>query len=168
MSDTEIVLLEKIFDAPRELVWKAWTESELIKKWWGPEGFYSPSIQVDLRVGGKYIFAMHGPKGSEWDMDMYSSGIYREIVPFEKLVVTDYFSDEKGEKMEPADYKQDPDFPKEITATVLFEQLPDGKTKLSIIYPRPASEKQLEAMLKSGMKEGWQSSLEKLAKSLEV
>jgi uncharacterized protein YndB with AHSA1/START domain len=162
------LIIERIFDVPRESVWKAWTDPDLIKKWWGPEGFSAPSIKVDLKIGGKYIFAMQGPKGSEWDKIMYSGGVYKEIIPNEKLVVTDYFSDEFGEKKNPADFGQDPNFPYENTVTVLFEEIEVGKTKLSIIYPMPESEAQKEAMLKSGMKEGWQSSLNKLAESIKL
>ena len=168
MNDEKGIVIEKVFDLSRDAVWRAWTEPKLIKKWWGPEGFSAPSIKVDLRVGCKYIFAMHGPKGSEWDKDMYSSGIYKEIVPNEKLVVTDYFSNEKGEMMEPADFGQDSNFPKESTVTVLFEETERGKTKLSINYPKPETKEQMEAMLKSGMKEGWNSSLDKLKRALRV
>jgi uncharacterized protein YndB with AHSA1/START domain len=99
---------------------------------------------------------------------MYSAGIYKEIVPNKKLVVTDYFSNEKGEMMEPADFGQDYNFPKESTVTVLFEETKRGKTKLSINYKKPEKKEQFEAMLKSGMKEGWNSSLEKLKRALEV
>lgn len=162
----EGIVISRIFNAPREKIWAAWTDPEMAKKWWGPKDFTAPSIKIDLRVGGKYIFAMHGPLGSEWDKDMYSSGVYKEIVKNEKLVVTDYFSDENGNKLEPADYGQDSDFPKETTVTVLFEEIESGKTKLSIIYPKPATEKEFQAMLKSGMKEGWSSSLDKLAENL--
>jgi uncharacterized protein YndB with AHSA1/START domain len=63
---------------------------------------------------------MHGPKGTEWDKDMYSAGTYKEVIPNEKLVVTDYFSDENGKMMEPADFGQDSNFPKELVATVPF------------------------------------------------
>ena len=168
MSDEKGIVIEKVFDATRNAVWRAWTEPELIKKWWGPEGFSAPSIKVDLRVGGRCIFAMHGPEGSEWDKDIYSAGIYKEITPDEKLVVTDYFSDENGNMLEPVDFGQDPNFPKESTVTVLFEDAGRGKTKLSIIYPKPETKEQLEAMVKSGMIEGWNSSLNKLNKTLEV
>lgn len=164
--NTDGITIERIFNAPREMVWKAWTDPEMVKKWWGPKDFTAPSIKIDLKVGGKYIFAMHGPEGSEWDRDMYSAGIYKEIVPNEKLVVTDYFSDEEGNIIEPSAEGQDPNFPKESTVTVLFEEIEKGKTKLSIIYPQPESKEQLEAMLKSGMKEGWNSSLDKLAETL--
>ena len=162
---SEIVITRE-FDAPRERVWKAWTEPELVKQWWGPEQFTAPSIKIDLRVGGKYIFAMHGPAGSEWDKDMYSAGVYKEIVPNEKLVVTDYFSDENGNKLPPAQYGQDAAFPSEMKVTVLFEEIGKGKTRLSIVYPKPETEAQFQAMLKSGMQEGWNSSLNKLAEAL--
>lgn len=167
MNKEKGIVIERIFNAPREAVWRAWTEPELIKKWWGPEGFSAPSIKLELRVDGKYIFAMHGPKGSEWDKDMYSAGVYKEIIPDEKLVVTDYFSDENGKMMEPAYYGMDPNFPKELTATILFEETDQGKTKLSIIYSPPETKEQLEAMLASGMNEGWDSSLDKLKMVLE-
>ncbi len=161
------ITIERIFDAPIELVWKAWTTPEMIKKWWGPEGFSAPSIKIDLRAGGKYIYAMQGPKGSKWDMVMYSSGVYKEIVPQEKIVSTDFFSDEKGNKVDPKEYGQSADAPDEMTVIVLFEEIDGGKTKLSIIYPLPKNEAQAEAMLKSGMQEGWNSSLNKLAVALE-
>jgi uncharacterized protein YndB with AHSA1/START domain len=167
MNKKKGIIIEKVINAPREAVWLAWMEPELIKKWWGPEGFTAPSIKIELKVGGRYIFSMHGPKGSEWDKDMYSAGILKEIVPNEKLVVTDYFSDENGQIMEPADYGMDPNFPKELTVTVLFKEIEQGKTKLSIIYPEPDTREQFEAMRKSGMKEGWNSSLNKLKNVLE-
>jgi PhnB protein len=160
------VVIERVFNAPVDRVWKYWTKPEMAKKWWGPEGFTAPSIKINLRVGGKYVFAMHGPKGSEWDKDIYSAGVYKEIVPNKKLKVTDYFSDEKGNQLDPAAYGEDPDFPKETTVTVLFKEFGKCKTKLTIRYPKPKTERQLQAMLKSGMKEGWNSSLNKLEANL--
>jgi uncharacterized protein YndB with AHSA1/START domain len=156
------LVIERIFDAPVESVWKAWTTPDLVKKWWGPEGFYAPSVKIDFRVGGKYIYAMHGPKGSEWDKDMYSAGVFKEIIPNKKLVITDYFSDELGNKLPPSTYGQANDFPDEQEVTVLFEELGVGKSMLSIIYPKPTTKEQLDAILKSGMQEGWNSSLDKL------
>lgn len=168
MKDEKGIAIERVFDAPPELVWRAWTEPRIIRHWWGPEGFSAPSIKVDLRVGGKYIFAMHGPAGSEWDRDIYSAGVYKEIVPHKKMVVTDYFSDGEGNVMEPADYGQDADFPTVMEATVLFEKTPGGGTLLSIMYPPTDRKEQMEAMQKSGMKEGWKSSLTKLERCLTV
>jgi uncharacterized protein YndB with AHSA1/START domain len=167
MENQNDFVIERVFNAPRETVWKAWTEPEMVKKWWGPAGFSAPSAKVDLRVGGMYTFAMHGPAGTEWDKDMYSSGIYKEIVPMEKIVTTDYFSDENGNKIAPTKEGQAPDFPNEMTVTILFKDAEDGKTKLSIAYSRPESDAQFEAMIKSGMQEGWNQSLDKLAAALQ-
>lgn len=167
MPSERDTVITRIFDAPREMVWRAWTEPELISQWWGPEGFTAPSINVDLKVGGKYVYAMKGPEGSEWEGTMYSAGVYVEIIPEEKIVVTDYFSDENGEMLDPADFGQDPNFPKESTITVLFENEGDDKTKVTIIYPEPATEAEYQAVLKSGMTQGWQSSMNKLAAVVE-
>ena len=161
------IIISRIFNAPRELVWKAWTEPDRVKKWWGPEGFTAPSIKIDLRVGGMYIYAMQGAPGSDWEGVMHSAGVFKEIVPNTKLVVTDYFSDENGNKQGPEGFGIDPNFPLENTITVLFEEAGAGKTKLTIIYPKPETKEQMEAMLKSGMTEGWNSSLNKLEESLK-
>ena len=167
MADDQSIVIERDFDAPREMVWKAWTDPEMVKKWWGPKDFTAPSIKIEFREGGKYVFAMQGPPGSKWEKVMYSAGEYKKIVPNEELVVTDYFSDENGKMVTPAESGlEDPNFPKESTVTVKFEDAGDGKNRLSIIYPKPESEEQFRAMLKSGMKEGWNSSLDKLADSL--
>ncbi|MBA3724722.1 MAG: SRPBCC domain-containing protein [Candidatus Levybacteria bacterium] len=166
MTELKAIEITRVFHAPRELVWKAWTDPEMIKQWWGPEGFSAPSITVDLRVGGKYVFAMQGPAGSEWDKVMYSAGVYKEIVPNEKLVVTDYFSDEEGNKLSPITFGQDQNFPDEMTVTVLFNETVDGKTELVLKYPKPETEEQMNAMIASQMEAGWNSSLDKLEESL--
>ncbi len=163
MQDFKIT---RVFDAPREMVWKAVTEPEMVKKWWGPKDFTAPSIKIDLRVGGKYIFAMQGPAGSQWDKVMYSAGIYKEIVPMEKLVSTDYFSNENGDLIPPESYGMPAGFPEENTVVFTFEDEGEGKTKLTIRYA-VESEAVLEAMNKNGMREGWESSLDKLADSLK-
>lgn len=161
------VKIECLFYAPREIIWQAWTTPEMVKKWWGPKNFWAPFIKIDFRKGGKYLYAMHGPKGTKFDQDMYSGGSYKEIVPLEKIVVTDYFSDEKGNKVDPAKFGMDKDFPKEMDVVVTFQKgEADNTTKLIIEYPRPASDAEFVAMKKSGMETGWSESLDKLAKSL--
>ena len=167
MNNQDGIVITRVFDAPRERVWNAWVNPDMVKKWWGPKNFTAPSIKIDLRVGGKYIYCMRGPKGSPWDKNLYSAGIYKEISPNEKLVITDYFSDEKGNKTSPTDHGLAMDMPEEMNVTVLFEDAGTGKTKLSIVYPRPASDAQFSAMKKSGLEEGWGTSLDKLAESVE-
>jgi uncharacterized protein YndB with AHSA1/START domain len=166
MNDNTFII-SRTFNAPRELVFKAWTDPEMVKQWWGPEGFTAPYAKVDLQVGGKYVFAMHGPAGSEWDKDMYSAGVYKEIIPNEKLVITDYFSDEQGNMVDPTEQGMDPNFPKESVSTVLFEDEGENKTKVSLIFEKPESEEQWQAMVNSGMEAGWNTSLDKLALAVE-
>lgn len=166
-ENKQSIVIERVFDAPVEAVWKAWTDPEIIKKWWGPEGFSAPSIKIDLKVGGKYIYAMQGPPGSQWDKIMYSAGDFKEIVPMKKIVVSDYFSDAQGNKADPKDFGQPENTPSEMTSIITFDDVGNGKTKLTITYPRPENEAQFQAMLKSGMKEGWASSLNKLAEALK-
>lgn len=76
--------LSRIFPAPREKVFRAWTEPEILKKWWGPKGATSPVIEIDLRVGGKYRFGLQFP-GQDV---LYVRGVYREVEPPHKLVFT--------------------------------------------------------------------------------
>jgi uncharacterized protein YndB with AHSA1/START domain len=82
-SDTEI-LLEREFDAPRELVWEACTKPEYVKQWWGPRGYTLPSCEIDLRVGGEWRYLSRGEDGSEF----LFRGVYREITPDERLSYT--------------------------------------------------------------------------------
>src|SRR6188768_3231030 len=80
------------FDAPVQQVWHAWTDPEHFKKWWGPMGYSCPDCIIDFRVGGKYINSMMDDKGNK----IWTTGVYKEIVPIEKIVYTDSFSDESG------------------------------------------------------------------------
>ena len=109
---------------------------------------------------------MRGPAGTQWDREMYNAGMFKEVVPNEKLVLTQYMSDMDGNMIDPTQYGQPADFPAETQITVLFEELGKGRTRLSIVYPKPESEAQFQAMLKSGMKEGWESSLNKMVEAL--
>ena len=63
---TERLVVTRVFDAPRELVWKAWTDPKYVMQWWGPKGFTSPVCKMDFRVGGKFLFCMRAPDGQEY------------------------------------------------------------------------------------------------------
>jgi uncharacterized protein YndB with AHSA1/START domain len=80
-ADREIVI-ERMVDAPRELVWRAWTEADQIAAWWGPNGFTTTIHEMDVRVGGVWRFMMHGPDGTDYPNKI----VYREIVKPERLV----------------------------------------------------------------------------------
>ena len=74
-ENKDALTIIRVFDAPRGLVWEAWTEPENVKLWWGPKDFTSPVNKIDLRVGGKYLSCMRSPDGK----DYWSTGVYREI-----------------------------------------------------------------------------------------
>jgi uncharacterized protein YndB with AHSA1/START domain len=154
-AEREIVI-RRMFDAPRELVWKAWTEPERYMRWWGPKNFTAPFCRIDLRVGGAYLSCMRSPEGQEY----WSTGIYREIVEPSLLVCTDSFADEKGNVVPASHYGMGGEWPKELLVTVTFEEQ-DGQTKLTLRHAGiPAGEmsEQCEA--------GWNESFDKLAESL--
>lgn len=165
-TNTKEFAITRVFDAPLETIWKMWTEPEKIKKWFGPKGYTSTSATVDLTVGGKYLINMKGsmdPK--EPVMEMWSGGTYKEIIPFEKIVCTDSFSDENGNVIDPASFGLDPLFPKEQDVTITFDKYGKDKTKLTITY-HPESDEVIMIMEDAKMRDGWKSSLDKLAENL--
>jgi uncharacterized protein YndB with AHSA1/START domain len=150
--DRELVIT-RIFDAPRELVFKAWTEPERFKLWWGPKGFTTPFCKIDLRLGGVIHFCMRSPDGR----DYWCKGVFQEIVEPERIVFTDYFSDEAGNRVPPADYGMPPELPSETLVTVTFADQ-EGKTKLTM------RQSILEPVAKSiGAVQGWSESFDRLA-----
>ena len=148
--------ITRIFDATRERVWKAWTEPELFKRWWGPKYFTAPVIKIDFRVGGKYVYCMRGPDNK----DYWSTGVYREIVPMERIVYTDSFSDEKGNVVSASHYGLTGDFPLELRVTVTFEEL-KGRTKMTLRHVGIP-----EGQMRDLTRAGWSGSFDKLAESI--
>jgi uncharacterized protein YndB with AHSA1/START domain len=150
-------IITHLFDAPREFVFKAWTDPKHIMQWWGPKGFTAPHIRIDLRPNGHYHYCMRSSDGKEY----WSGGIFKEIDAPKRIVCTDYFADEKGKMIDPVDYGMSPDFPKESEVIITFEEH-DNKTRLTIHYsPKTAAE--YDAMMKSQMDIGWKQSLDRLA-----
>ncbi len=160
-SPQELVIT-RIFDAPRELVWKAWTDPEHVMRWWGPKIFTCPAAQIDFRVGGKYLFCMQSNTGPEaWQKGLWSTGLYKEIVPLKKIVCTDCFADEKGNVVPASHYGFEVDFPLEMLVTVTFEKYQGNKTKMTLRHAGlPAGEHF------KGANVGWNESFDKLAASL--
>jgi uncharacterized protein YndB with AHSA1/START domain len=155
-----VLVIERVFDAPRELVWKAWSDPQLAKRWWGPKGFTAPAAEIDFRVGGKMLLAMQSPDFNE-GRPIWSTGIYREIVPLERIVVTDSFSDEQGNVVPATHYGMPDNFPLEMLVTVTFEEI-DGKTRMTLRHEGlPVGE------MKDGAGVGWNESFDKLAEALK-
>ena len=150
------LVITRIFDLPCEKVWKAWTEPERVKRWWGPKGFTAPIIRIDFRVGGKYVYCMR----SSENQDFWSTGVFREIVPLERIAYTDSFADEKGNVVPATYYGMSADFPLELQVTLTFEEH-DGKTKMILRHVGIP-----EGEMSDLAQQGWNESFDKFAESL--
>jgi len=142
-TDREIVLT-RVFDAPRKLVFEAFTKPELLKRWYGPRGWSLATCEVDLKVGGGFRFVLRGPDGKQMGM----RGVYREITPPERSVHMESFDDYPGES--------------QVTA-IFVEQ--GGKTTL-IATVLCASQEVRDAVIKSGMEHGAAETYDRLAELL--
>jgi uncharacterized protein YndB with AHSA1/START domain len=150
------VVITRSFDAPRERVWKAWTDPEQLRRWWGPNGFTTPVCTIDLRVGGVFLYCMRSPEGK----DYWATGVYREIVPVTRLVYTDSFADAKGRVVPATYYGMSSEIPLEMLVTVTFEKQ-DGRTKMTLRHDGlPAGAD------REGAQVGWSEMFDKLAESL--
>jgi len=149
--------LTRIFDAPRELVFKVWTEPRHVLHWWGPKDFTAPFCTIDLRVGGFFHYCMRSPDGR----DFWSKGVFREIVVPEKLVTSMWFSDKDGNFLKPTDYGIGSDFPTEMHDKITFDVHKGNKTKFALHRDTPIS------ISKRYMEDqGWGQSLDKFAGEL--
>lgn len=145
-ADRELVI-ERVFNAPRELVFQAFSSPEHLVHWWGPKGWTLPVCEQDFRPGGTWLYCMRGPNGE----DGWGKGIYHEIVPPEKIVYTDYFVDAEGNPL--------PGMP-EMVNTLTFIEV-DGKTRfISLTVFATAAER--EATLAMGAIEGFNQTLDRL------
>jgi uncharacterized protein YndB with AHSA1/START domain len=138
------LVITRVFDAPRGLVFKAWTEPEHLMRWWGPKGFTTTVLKMDVRPGGAYRFHMRSPEGT----DHWLQGAYREIVEPERLLFTWSWENEQGRPRH------------ETLVTLTFEEL-NGKTKLTL---RQAIFESVTAC--DAHRSGWTSGLDRLAEYL--
>ena len=142
------LVLTRVFDAPRELVFKAWTDPKQVAQWWGPHRFTNPVCDLDVRPGGAIRIHMRGPDGTVYPM----TGVYNEVVEPERLVFTSAALDADGNPMF------------EVLTTVTFAEQ-GGKTK-QIMRARVIKSTAEAAPYIKGMETGWTQSLERLAESL--
>lgn len=154
-------VVTRTFNAPLDLVWKAYTEAERLTKWWGPKGFKMIRCELDLRPGGTFHYGMESPDGHR----MWGKFVYREVVPQERLTFVVSFSDEsKGITRHPMSNT----WPLEVlTITDFAEQ--DGKTTVSISgWPINATEQETATYNASheGMRQGFKGTMDQLEEYL--
>ena len=143
------VTLTRRLDAPRALVWQAWTDPKMMTQWWGPKHFTAPHVAIDLRPGGAVNLDMQGPDGTIYPCQ----GLFRAVVPTEKLVFWAWVPDAEGRA-----------FLDDVTTVTFTEQ--NGKTLVTVDATVLQAMPEAAASL-SGMEEGWAQSLEKLAPVVE-
>lgn len=160
-GDPFIFTIAREVDAPREEVWRAFTDAEQIKQWFGPKGCTIPFCQVELKPGGaaRYCMEYNGVK-------MWGKWAYKELRAPERLVAIVSFTDETG-KVIP--HPASPDWPLEILSTVTFIEN-HGRTAINVEWtPHNASDREREVFAEGheSMRQGWGGSLEMLAEWLE-
>jgi uncharacterized protein YndB with AHSA1/START domain len=138
------LVISRIFDAPRSLVFKAWTQPEHLARWWGPKGFTLVVCEMDVRPGGAWFRRMRSPEGAEY----VKRGIYREIVPPERIVFT-YVNEDADGSLGP-----------ETMVTVTFEDV-GARTRLTLHHAGFDS-----IPSRDGHEGGWNSALERFAEHL--
>ena len=160
LAETEFSIT-RVFDAPRELVWKAFTEPERLEKWWGPRGFTTRVHKLELRPGGVFLYSQRMPDGR----DLWGKWVYREIVAPERLVVVNSFCDENGSLVRNPWY---PNWPLETLSSSTFTEH-QGRTTLTIrAIPINATESEHRTLDegKKSMEGGFTGTLDRLDEHL--
>jgi uncharacterized protein YndB with AHSA1/START domain len=151
-------VISRELDAPRELVWKVFTDPDHMKHWWGPKGFTVIASKMDLRPGGTYHYGLKAPDGSP----MWGKFVFREIAVGERMVFISSFSDEAGGTTR---HPMAPTWPLEMLSTFTFEDVPGGRTKITIRWsphnPTEEERKTFDAG-RDSMRMGWSGTLEQL------
>ena len=151
-------LITRVFDAPRELVWKVFTEPRHLDQWWGPKGFTTRVESLDLRPAGVFRYSQQMPDGKK----MWGKWVYQEIVPPERLVSIVSFTDEDGN---PIRHPMEPNWPLEMLSSATFSEH-RGKTTLTIeASAHRATELERETFLagRGSMEQGFTGTLDRLA-----
>ena len=146
MDDENDLVLERVLDAPRHLVWKAWTTPEHLKRWWAPKPYETPACEMDLRPGGAFYTKMTGPDGFE----EAGTGCFLEIAYGEKLVWTSAL----GEGYRPNSLPDEGCGAFAFTAIVTFEDAGEGRTRYRAVAMH-ASREDRDTHEKMGFHEGW-------------
>ena len=151
MSANRELMLTRLINAPREKVYRAWTDPELLKQWFAPLPYTTPVADLDVRPGGANFIVMRGPDGK----DMPNRGVYLEVVPNERLVFTDAYV----KAWEPSEKPF-------MTAILTFEDAGGGKTKYTALVRHPTVADR-EMHEKMGFHKGWGQCTDQLAALVE-
>ena len=152
------LVVTRVVDAPVGQVWRAWTDPEQVRRWWGPTGFTCPLARMEVREGGTSLVAMRSPQG----LDLYNTWAYRSIVPHQRLEFIQNFADHDGNTITPGSIGLPPDLPQDLRHLVTFNALGEHGTELTVTESGYVSDQILELS-----KAGLEQALDKLATSLQ-
>ena len=151
------LVVTRVFNAPREMVWKALTEPERLERWWGPKGFTSRIHRLELRPGGTFLYCQRNAEG----LEMWGKWVYREIIAPERFVVVSSFTDDKGNLVR---HPFQPNWPLEMLTESIFAEH-HGRTTITIrMTPINATESERKTFDdgRNFMEEGFEGSFAKL------
>jgi uncharacterized protein YndB with AHSA1/START domain len=155
------MVITRVFNAPVEQVWKAWSDSEQVKRWWGPNGFTCPVANVDFHEGGVSLVCMRAP-AEFGGQDMYNTWTYTTIVPMELIEFVHNFADKDGNKVAPSAHGLPPEIPFDVPHRLTFKAIGDHQTEFTVTEFGYPSE-QLVEMSRAGMEQ----CLDKLAETFQ-
>jgi uncharacterized protein YndB with AHSA1/START domain len=155
---SQAVVMERTFDAPVDLIWRMWTDPEHFKAWYGPDGASIPVATMDVRVGGARLVCME-MQAPDGPMRMWFAGEYREVVENERLVYTEFMSDERGHAPSPSQGGTAHGHPTTTEVRVDLEDL-GGRTKMVMTHVGIPSGSPGAA--------GWTMALDKLAALIAI
>lgn len=150
-------VISRSFDAPRELMFRVWTDPEHMQHWWGPKGFTVVYHKMDLRPGGSYHYCLRAPDGQH----MWGKFVYRAVVKPERIVFVNSFSDEKGGITK---HPMSPTWPLEMLSTITFTEQA-GRTTVTVRWlPLNATEEERQTFETGfdSMQQGWTGTLDQL------
>lgn len=149
-TEERVLVLERIFDATPDRVYRAWTDPHVLKKWFAPKPFTTPVAELDVRPGGRSLIVMRDPDGNEYP----NPGVYLEVVPNRRIVATDAYVEAWIPSQQPF-----------MTMDLNFEPTADGRTKATYVV-RHWSAEATEQHVQMGFMEGWGTCAAQLAELL--
>ena len=157
-TKSEEFVISRVFDAPRELVWRCFTDPAHMQQWWGPKGFAVTTFKMDLRPGGIVHYRMENAGGGE----IWGKMVYREITPRDRIVFLNSFSDAAGGTTH---HPMAPTWPLEMLSVFTFEDVPGGKTRFTVRWSPYNATDEEQKTFDAGhdsMRQGWGGTLDKL------
>jgi uncharacterized protein YndB with AHSA1/START domain len=125
------MVLSRVFDAPLDALWRAWTEPDQVMQWWGPKGFTAPVAEMDVREGGSSLVCMRAP-AEFGGQDLYNMWTYTEVVPGERLAYVNAFTDANRTPLDPATLDLPPAIPAQVPHVVTFRALEADRTEVTV------------------------------------